>query len=59
MKIEHKNMCRRQAKTRGHKMWWMLGKIPNVGKPFDQIFLLLFNISMERESTNTKLICPK
>jgi len=55
MQIEHKKKCRRQAKTRGHKIWQMLGKNPNVGKTFDQIFLLLFNSSAERESTNIKL----
>jgi len=59
MQIEHRNMCRRQAKTRGHKIWRMWGKNPNVGKPFDQIFLLLFNSSVEGESTNIKLTCPK
>jgi len=57
--MEHKKMCRRQAKTRGHKIWQMPGKNPNVRKTFGQIFLLLFNSSAERESTNIKLTCPK
>lgn len=30
-------------------MWQMLGKSSNVGKPFDQIFLLFFNSLIERE----------
>ena len=33
MQIEHKNMCIRKAKTRGHKIWQMPGKNPNVGNP--------------------------
>jgi len=52
-------ICSRQAKTRGHKMWQMPRTNHNVGKHFDQLFLLFFNSSAESESTNIINTSPK
>ena len=58
MQIEKNINNRRQAKTRGHKMWQhQPGTNPSVGKPLINFCYIFFNSSAERREAAIKEGC--
>ena len=55
MKIEHKTNAEDKPRQEDTKFGGCQGKTKKWGKPFDQIFLLLFNSSEERVQKSNSL----